>query len=143
MRQTNKVSPVRTALTGEAYFLRWIHIEMNLRLIKYSGETYSVDECIDECYRLMNNGYPCAAFEYSLDNSTCRFLENSVDGTATKYYTPNWDHYMLTNTKPIIGGSIVYEDKVITTTGGSIESYSHESTGSCKFIHLRHTPFQT
>lgn len=72
---------------------------MNLRLIKYSRKTYSVDECIDECYRLMNNGYPCAAFEYSLDNSTCRFLENSVDGTATKYYTPNWDHYMLTNTK--------------------------------------------
>lgn len=72
---------------------------MNLPLIVYSGKFYSVDECIDECYGLMKNGYACAAFEYSLDNSTCRFLENSFEATATKYDTPYWDHSMITNTK--------------------------------------------
>ncbi|CAC5413481.1 unnamed protein product [Mytilus coruscus] len=130
MRQTNKVSPVRTALTGEGYFLRWKNAMINFPLIEYSGKSYSVDECIDECYRLNNNGYACAAFEYSLHNSTCRFLEYNFKTTAGKYYTPYWDYYLITNIRPIIGGSIVYEDEVLTTSGGSSGSYSHESIAS-------------
>ncbi|CAC5413482.1 unnamed protein product [Mytilus coruscus] len=131
MRQTNKVSPVRIALTGEAYFLRCVYIMFDMPLIEYSGKSYSVDECMDECFRLMNNGYACVAFEHSLGNSTCRFLERNSKRNVTKYYlTPDWDHYMLTNTKPIIGGSIVYEDKVLATSGGNSESYINESTAS-------------
>lgn len=71
----------------------------DLPLIEYSWKSYSVDECIDECYRLMKTGYACAAFEYNLDNSTCRFIENNFQTNNTKYYSPYWDHYMLTNTK--------------------------------------------
>lgn len=68
-------------------------------LIEYSGTSYSVDECMDKCFSLMHNGYACSGFEYSLGNSTCRFLEANFQNDATKYYiTPYWDHYMLGST---------------------------------------------
>ncbi|XP_063425760.1 uncharacterized protein LOC134709499 [Mytilus trossulus] len=115
------------AVTGEAYYMRWVYSMFGLPLIEYSGKPYSVDECMDKCFSLMRNGYACLGFEYSLGNSTCRFLEANFQNDATKYYlTPYWDHYMLGSTTPIIGGPVVYDDEVITTSGGRSESYSDE-----------------
>ncbi|XP_071168621.1 uncharacterized protein [Mytilus edulis] len=113
---------------GEAYYMRWVYSMFGLPLIEYSGKPYSVDECMDKCFSLMRNGYACLGFEYSLGNSTCRFLEANFQNDATKYYmTPYWDHYMLGSTTPIIGVPVVlYEDEVITTSVGSSEGFSDE-----------------
>lgn len=51
------------------------------------------------------------------------------------YKKNNWIKLCLS---AIIGGSIVYGDEGLTTSGGSSGSHSHESTASCK--HFRHTP---
>ncbi|VDI32459.1 Hypothetical predicted protein, partial [Mytilus galloprovincialis] len=111
----------------EAYYMRWVYSMFGFPLIEYSGTSYSVDECMDKCFSLMHNGYACSGFEYSLGNSTCRFLEANFQNDATKYYiTPYWDHYMLGSTTPIIGGPVVYDDEVSTTSEGSSESYSDE-----------------